>query len=114
MNRFFFYVLGFVLVLTSWPLQSFLVAVAGVGSIFAGMGRDWSRGKSMTNVRLVPTSIEYVVSPTGIILWFNSEALDVGVCLSKLEEFKELEETIKQAKARLKQEGTKWLNMFLN
>lgn len=56
----------------------------------------------MTNVRMVPTSIEYEIIPTGIILWFNSEALDVGVSFSTdLKDFKELERVIKQAKKQL-------------
>ncbi len=58
--------------------------------------------RKMTNVRMVPTSIEFEKIPTGIILWFNSEALDVGISFSKdFKDFKELEKTIKQAKKEL-------------
>lgn len=40
MNRLFFHVLGFILVFSAWPLQNIMILMAGVGSIFVGMGRD--------------------------------------------------------------------------
>lgn len=57
----------------------------------------------MTNVRMTPTSIDYRPTPAGVIIWFYSEPLDVGISFSKPEDFKELEKTIKHAKKHLQE-----------